>query len=345
MHFAEKRVEEKIAAATAPRLSIASVTVVYNGAGVLQEHLDSLKRQSRKLEEIIVVDNASTDRTREMLAADYPEVAVLSLPENVGIAGGLSAGISYATAKRQHDWVWLFDQDSVPADDALEQLLAARRLLHAAADNIAILAPVCMNRETRMVYPGLSWGRWGFGPVNGSADQPVHFVDMVISSGSLLRREAVEKVGLPRADFFMDFVDYDHCLRLRRNGYQIAIVRDSILDHAIGAPTTFNILGRTKSWADHDPWREYYIARNETFTIWQHYPSMRTKAFVLYRMAQHAFGVLLFGKKKIACFRMMVKGFFDGRAGRLGIRFTPGKLRKSNTNQPTSELACREEPR
>jgi hypothetical protein len=49
MHFAEKRVEEKIAAATAPPLSIASVTVVYNGAGVLQEHLDSLKRQSRKL--------------------------------------------------------------------------------------------------------------------------------------------------------------------------------------------------------------------------------------------------------------------------------------------------------
>jgi GT2 family glycosyltransferase len=345
MHFAEKRLEDKITATMASPLSIASVTVVYNGAGVLRDHLDSLKRQSRKLEEIIVVDNASTDNTREMLASEYPEVSVLSLPENIGIAGGLSAGISYATAKRQHDWVWLFDQDSVPADDALEQLLAGRRHLHDVADSVAILAPVCMNRETRTVYPGLSWRRWGFGPVEGTADQPVHFVDMVISSGSLLSKEAIENVGLPRADFFMDFVDYDHCLRLRRNGYQIAIVRDSILDHAIGAPTTINFLGRTKSWADHDPWREYYIARNETFTIWQHYPSLRTKAFVLYRMAQHAFGILLFGKQKTSCFRMMIKGFFDGRAGRLGIRFSPGKLRKSSAKQPASEVARRQEPR
>src|ERR1700722_16791954 len=60
-------------------LSIASVTVLYNGARVLRRHLDSLKEQSRKIDEIIVVNNASNDESLELLAQFYPEVKVLDL--------------------------------------------------------------------------------------------------------------------------------------------------------------------------------------------------------------------------------------------------------------------------
>src|SRR5579864_7241966 len=109
---------------SAKPLSIASVTVAYNGADVLREHLESLKGQTLKLDEIIVVDNASTDDTRH-LAAEYPDVTVLSLEENGGVAGGLSAGLAYAALEKKYDWIWLFDQDSVPAPDALERLVLA----------------------------------------------------------------------------------------------------------------------------------------------------------------------------------------------------------------------------
>jgi len=304
--------------------SIASVTVAYNGAAVLRQHLDSIKRQSRGLDEIVIVDNASTDDTLGILAADYPQVTLLPLSENSGVGGGLAAGLAYAALAKKHDWVWIFDQDSVPSPDALEQLLSGLRHLPEREDNIAILAPVCVNPETGMTYPGLSWRGSRFVTVP-AASQPITFVDMVISSGTLIRREAVVEVGLPRQDFFMDFVDYEHCLRLRRHGFDIAVVRDSVLEHAIGAPATFNLFGRPKSWADHAPWREYYMARNEVFTIWQYRPELATKAFVLYRLAQHALGVLLFGKRKLECLRMIWRGIFDGRAGRLGIRYAPGQ--------------------
>lgn len=313
---------------TAKPLSIASVTVAYNGADVLRQHLKSLQGQTRELDEIVVVDNASTDNTRDLLAAEFPEITVLNLSENGGVGGGLSAGLAYAVLKKGHDWVWIFDQDSLPSPDALGCLLAGLEHLDQAAANTAILAPVCSHPESRLSYPSLSWQGSRYLPAELSAREPVTFVDMVISSGSLMRREAIEQAGLPRQDFFMDFVDYEHCLRLRRQGFCIAVVHDSRLDHAIGTPAIFNVFGRNRSWADHAPWREYYITRNEIFTIWRYYPRLATKAFVLRRVAQHAFGILLFGKQKLECFRMIWQGFLDGRAGRLGIRFLPGRTER-----------------
>lgn len=312
------------AATLQQKISVASVTVAYNGAAVLSGHLESLKRQSCQIDEIVVVDNASTDQTRNLLARRYPRVKQLSLPCNRGIAGGLAAGVAYAALERQHDWIWIFDQDSLPAPDALEQLLAAIHRLKDEAQDIAIVAPICINQATGMKYPGLRWNRHGFSPHSCDQSEPVSFVDMVISSGSLIRREGIEEAGLPREDFFMDFVDYEHCLRLRRQGFRIAIVRDSTLDHAIGEPTTVKIFGRRKFWADHPPWREYYMARNEIFTIQQYRKDSIARAFVLFRIAHHACGILLFGKSKLECCRMIWRGIVDGYRQRLGIRFLSG---------------------
>jgi len=304
-------------------LSIASVTVLYNGARVLRRHLDSLKEQSRKIDEIIVVNNASNDESLELLAQFYPEVKVLDLSRNSGVGGGLAAGLDYAAMVKKHDWVWLFDQDSVPSRDGLELLLAARGRLDDPEENVAILSSVCVHPETKMTCPGLSWRGGLLLPVREEDEaRPVTFVDSVITSGSLIRRSAVEAVGLPRSDFFMDFVDYEHCLRLRRHGFRIAVVHESVNHHTLGDPKKFNVLGRAKYWPDHVPWREYYMTRNEIFTIWQYYPQWKIKGLTLYRLARHALVLLLFGERKLACLAMMWRGYRDGRVGRLGIRFS-----------------------
>lgn len=311
---------------TGKTFSIASVTVTYNGASVLARQLDALNGQTKELDEVIVVDNASTDDTVKLLATKYPKVTILNLPENTGVGGGYAAGLAYAALNKKHDWVWLFDQDSVPAETCLERLLNALQYLGASAQTTAVLAPVCVHTVSKMPYPGHLWRDGRMVPTLGDPGQPVSLVDFVISSGSLIRREAIEAVGLPRADFFMDFVDYEHCFRLRRHGFQIAVVRDSHLDHVLGSPSTFEILGRAKYWTDHVPWRLYYMVRNEVFTIWEYYPSRRSKGFVLYRNAHYALLLLLFGKRKMACLGMMYRGFLDGRAGRLGIRFCRSRV-------------------
>jgi rhamnosyltransferase len=301
--------------------SIASITVAYNGCHLLERHLVALKGQTRRLDEIVVVNNASTDGTSSLLATRFPEVTVLNLPENGGMGGGLSAGIAYASLTKKYDWVWIFDQDSVPSADALERLLDGLQYLEDRVARTAILAPVCVHLETGLFYPGLTWRNgWRYMDLRAQA-QPLVFVDSVISSGTLLKREAVERNGLPRADFFIDFVDHEYCLRLRRAGYNIAIVTASHLGHEIGSARRINVLGFSKKWADHVPWREYYMARNEVFTVWKYYPDWRSKCSTTIRLSRHVVDVFLFGREKFACARMIARGVRDGMAGRLGTRY------------------------
>lgn len=71
--------------------SVASVTVAYNDAGVLPRQIESLQRETRPLKEIIVVDNASTDGIRSLLAERFPQATVLPMAGNRGMDRPLRA--------------------------------------------------------------------------------------------------------------------------------------------------------------------------------------------------------------------------------------------------------------
>ena len=305
------------------RPSIASVTVAYNGAKNLPRQVEALLRQTRPLQEIIVVDNASTDGTGAMLAEQYPQVTVLTMPENLGAAGAWAAGLSYAALRKHHDWVWSLDDDSVPGKDTLARLFGGIGSLNGTQTKVGIIAPMPVHRETGTYYPSLFW-RDGF--VRPSAEQmrePVWFADLVIASGSMVRREVVERIGLPRADFFMDFFDYEYSLRARSCGYKIAVVSGAKLNHEIGDARKIWIPSGARLWTSYAPWREYYNSRNLAYAGWYLYPNPRTKRFVLWHLVRHAGAVLLFSPKKAACLRKMAQGFWDGYRAKLGIRFRP----------------------
>jgi GT2 family glycosyltransferase len=215
--------------------SVATITVALNGANVLAEHLGALLSQSRPVQEIVVVDNGSTDRTLDILRQRFPRVTLLPMTENLGVGAGFSTGLEYAR-QNGHDWFWLFDQDSTPVPGALEVLMKALGTIDDFMDKVGILACLPVEPDSGFEYSGLLW-RDRLVPVPPDlARQPVYFVDSVISSGSLIRREVVEKTGLPRQDFFIDYVDHEYNLRIRRAGFKIAVVRDSVMYHRIGHP-------------------------------------------------------------------------------------------------------------
>jgi rhamnosyltransferase len=302
--------------------SVASVTVAYNDAAGLQRQMDALLRQTRPLHEIIVVDNASTDRTSALLATQYPQVTVLHMPENLGVGGGFAAGLAYAALEKRHDWIWMFDQDSVPTDDALEALLESGASL-ANDDEVGIVAALPIHPETGTCYEPLLWQD---GYVKLSPDllkQPIWFADLVISSGCMVRRDVVENIGLPRADLFMYFLDFEYCLRARSHGYKIAVITGAKFAHRMGNARKVWCPGYSGLWPDRAPTSEYYISRNLTYAAWWLYPNRRTKRFAVRHLVRHAGGVLLFGSQKLACLRRMAQGFLDGRKANLGIRFRP----------------------
>jgi len=304
-------------------LSIASVTVAYNAMGALPRHLDALSRQTRRLQEVVVVDNASSDGTGELLAERYPHVRVLKMAKNVGMAGAWAAGLAYAALEKNHDWVWTFDDDSIPAEDALEMMLRGKESLNGMQDGVGILAPIPVHGETGTIYPPLLW-RQGFKrPSAKMLSTRVWFADLVIASGCMVQRRVVAEVGLPRADFFMDFFDFEYCLRARSRGFKIAVASESRLTHQIGNARQVRLPGYFRLWPNHPPWREYYMTRNLAYAIWWLYPSAVTKLFVLRHLLRHAGGVLLFGSSKISSLQNMVRGFKDGYRGNLGARVIP----------------------
>ena len=111
--------------APGPEPSVAAVVVTYNRKDYLADLLPSLLAQTRPLQAIYVVDNASTDGTREFLDAEYadhPVVHRVYLTENTGGSGGFHAGVVRAYADG-HDWFWLMDDDVLALPDGLEGLL------------------------------------------------------------------------------------------------------------------------------------------------------------------------------------------------------------------------------
>lgn len=299
-----------------------------NAAAVLPRQLEALLRQTLPLSEVVVVDNASSDGTTELLRQRYPQIKHLRLSSNQGVGGAQAVGIDYAVLQKKYDWVWLLDDDSVPAMDALEKLLEAFNAMKGTEDTIGILASLPVDTSSGEKIVGWMW-RYGWtNPSPEVLKQRFWRVDAVISSGTLIRRQVVECVGLPRADFFMDFVDYEYCLRVRDKGYDVVIVPESILSHKLGEARQIKILGISKSWHQHAAWREYYIWRNATFIFWRLYPTWRSKLFLSRRLLRHAAGVALFDQDKKTTLRLMVLGFRDGLRGRLGVRFTAQPLRE-----------------
>jgi GT2 family glycosyltransferase len=304
-------------------VSVASVTVAYNAERTLTRQVEALLRQTRALQEIVVVDNASSDGTCALLEKRYPQVKVLRMPENVGIGGGLAAGVAYAAIKKRHDWVWTFDQDSVPNDDALQALLEGTDRTDSSKGEIGIVAGVPFHPATGHCYYPMLWHDGFVKPSAELTREPIWFADLVISSGCMVRRDVVEKVGVPRADFFIDFVDFEYCLRVRSQGYKIAVISRAKLAHEVGNARKVQLPGYSRLWPVQPPFREYYISRNLAYAAWWLYPNHDTKRFVVGYLARRAGGVILFGSKKPACLKKMLQGFWDGRKASLGIRFRP----------------------
>jgi GT2 family glycosyltransferase len=306
------------------KLSIASVTTSFNAAKVLPRQIEALLRQTTQLDEIVVVDNGSTDGTVELLQRLYPQVTLLRMPKNLGAAGGWAAGLRYAALEKGHDWIWNLDDDSVPGETALEQLISgAGDILK--DPQLGMLAPLPVHWETGQPYPPLLWQDGFHPPPSDLLKQPIWFADAVIASGCFVRREVAQTAGLPPADFFMDIFDFAYCLQVRKAGFKIAVISSCPFSHRLGDVREIRLLGRKAFWAEHAPWREYYKARNLTYLIYRLYPSAAAKMYLVKTLFRHFSIVVLFHRQRFDAAFKMVQGFLDGHAARLGIRFVPGK--------------------
>ncbi|QPK80727.1 glycosyltransferase [Schaalia sp. ZJ405] len=237
-------------------VSVAAVVVAYNRDHMLGDTLDALGAQTRPLDDVIVVDNASTDRSLEY-AHNHPVVTnTVEMKRNLGGAGGFAAGIARAIS-RGADLVWIMDDDTVAQPQALERLLDARERY---AGSPAVLAcranwidgrehPMNTPRERFLIDPKL---RAHAQAVGAKQIRTASFVAI------LLDARAVREEGLPVADYFLWNDDFEYTGRLlrRRIGLYVDAAR---VEH------------RTKEFAgatDKDPGDRFFgEVRNKVWSL------------------------------------------------------------------------------
>jgi len=296
--------------------SIAAVVVTYNRKELLCKCLQALLDQTTSIATIFVIDNASTDGTKELLQEqgflDQPTVNYQCLEENVGGAGGFHAGIQ-AAFTAGHDWIWPMDDDALPHLDVLEQML-----VHDEAGDVLVPA---QRHETGKFYGVGYWRNRHIGADIAKMDGPTQ-VDVFHFVGPLIKRHVVENIGLPNASFFIWHDDIDYSLRISRQGFKIICIPNAMIDHSMGKAHEVSFMGLKKLQYSYSPQKIYYRTRNYLYMITR--PEIRPLEILwyLYSEAKILGNTLLFEKgQRLAYLSMILKGFFDGARGKLGRTF------------------------
>jgi rhamnopyranosyl-N-acetylglucosaminyl-diphospho-decaprenol beta-1,3/1,4-galactofuranosyltransferase len=240
---------------TATTARIVAVVVAYNRRDLLIEVLDALVVQTMPLAAVVVVDNASTDDTTAMVRERYPHVDLVTVARNTGGAGGFAIGAARALVRQAADLVWLMDDDTVPTETALAELVTSV----GDDDGVTIAGSRVvwtdgqdhpMNTPRTKPFVGASERRAaeerGAIPVRSSS-----FVSM------LVRAEAVRRHGLPIADYFIWNDDFEFSMRLLRRSRGLFVPGSVVVHKTVK-------LGAT----DVDPGaRFYYEVRNKVWLI------------------------------------------------------------------------------
>jgi len=257
--------------------SVAVVVVTFNRADLLGGMLDGLAAQTHEPDAVIVVDNASTDHTREVLDAHRGlHLQRIHFDTNTGGSGGFRAGVEAAFAQG-HDRIWLMDDDVVPAPDCLAVLMAQDEacLMAVREDTRGHLVEKAAT-DFDLRHP------WAIRPKRASvetsyaarSEMPERVeLDNVAFEGFLVRREVVAAIGLPDDSFFIFYDDVDFALRARRAGHRIWAVRDAVLVRQLDFDQQHAL----------DTWKGYYMYRN-LFAVHFRYgsnPLVRAKPYAI----------------------------------------------------------------
>lgn len=219
-----------------PQLRVCAIVVTYNRARLLERCLRSLGAQLREPDTILVVDNASTDTTSALLD-EWPKVEALRLPNNEGGAGGFARGIYWAI-ERGFDWVWLLDDDGLPAEDALEVLLQ-----RASNSQFGILGPLVVAEHSEENLAFRLRHTDSVAAVTTMAKNGLLTDEVNAFNGTLIRSDVVTRIGTPKREMFIWGDEVEYVLRARRNGVKIATVVGARYVHPAEQGRTLKLLG------------------------------------------------------------------------------------------------------
>ncbi len=328
--------------------AVCAVVVTYNRKVLLIECLDAIKKQTRPLQGIYLIDNASTDGTPELLLvkkyinilppqdlkeAWEKEFVITNLTngkpiklhyvrihENTGGAGGFYEGVKRGY-ERGYDWLWLMDDDAELKEDALEILGK-----YFSVDELSALACLKVDRKMNILHSHR--GYFNFKNVFNGIVKKINEneiksresieIDHASFVGILVNSKAIMKIGYPRKEFFIHYDDLEYCIRLRQTG-KILLIPNSIVIHkeaGAGILKSKFLLKNSRRIEYKKYWLSYYSKRN---LVWlgKQYTNNKILFYLkmLKSLIRHVIPVVLFDDNKFKRIQLLINAYIDGLKG------------------------------
>jgi GT2 family glycosyltransferase len=288
-------------------MTVCAVVVTYNRLNLLKECLDSLRAQTRKLDEILVINNSSTDGTLEWLNKQN-DLTVITQP-NSGGAGGFHTGIKTAYEKG-HDWIWCMDDDGYPLRDCLENLVRSIKL----CTNIDIVGPLVVPMSKSNV---LSFQTPLFDnnyneksstilveEIKKRAANNLYKGHAVFFNGVLVNKNTIVKVGLPDAKFFMYGDEIEYYQRIIENGLGIFTNIEALFIHPVNKFELIKFLNQDIFDGKYD-WKAYVYIRNRIYLHNKKHHGFALK-FILSQL------IYVLKMRKITALKLVLLAYFHG---------------------------------
>lgn len=289
------------------KYKICAVVVTYNRKELLINCLNAINKQTYKPHTVLIVDNASTDGTEELVKANefYNETKneieyqYLLLPNNQGGAGGFYNGIKTAyESDEKFDAVWVMDDDGVPDSYQLEKLVSY-------LPKYDYLAPVVLsiNDENKLAFNYN--GSFSFESLKKNTDVVANYACPF--NGILYSRKLIETIGYPIPNLFIwgDERNYDQ--RAKDAGFVPYTLLSAFHRH----PSDKLVFGKSVFGKQiiivPNKWKGYCFWRNTIFNAKGHFTFKNYLSFFFYYG-----GYYLFIEKKIDWFFCFVKAYFSG---------------------------------
>lgn len=255
------------------------------------------------VDRLYVMDNSDKDVSEVVDAVlKLPKVWYVSMDGNQGVAKALNAA-SFLAISHQYAWMICFDQDSWLTENILVKL---RQCLDRYDKNRVGMICARYTKKDRYVEAG--------------GDRCTELL-VSITAGSMMNLTVFRKMGPFMDKLFIDHVDHEYCLRLRRHGYKIVQVNHAYICHQPGDSRGYLICRSS----NHSPFRRYFMTRNRFYVAWMYKKDLpRFYRTEMLRFAGEVVKILAFESEKFEKIRHVIMGYQDFRKNRFDRH--PGDL-------------------
>lgn len=304
-------------------MNIGIVIVTYNRIDKLKVTLEQFSLQTRKPSYIMVVNNASSDGTKEYLniwseqLEGYRKI-VLTMKENTGGSGGFYEGLS-KSLDLDAEWIWVSDDDAVPELDAIEisydflEKCNHTNQISAICGQVINKGAIDINHRKNYIPKGINIKEY---LIPEEEYQKDHFELNAFSYvGTIINRDKMKLVGITRKEYFIWWDDTEHSLRLSKVGKIICIPNIRIHHDVSEGKDTLS-------------WKTYYGFRNMTDMYRRHMPWYCFAFFATKVLLKIIIYPVL--KKELEKTKYLKDGFFDAINHNFGLHpvYRPGSKNK-----------------